>query len=359
MIKKKITALLTACLIVSVSSGFTFSDSYVAMGDNTINSPTEFRQESDLSIADLVEQNAPAVVTVSVRKLINQGFLGQQYAEGVGTGFFIDSKGYIATNYHVVEGSNGQVNIILYDSTETTGRVIWTDEDNDLAIVQIDTSRTQVPGVVTIGNSDEVRVGEQVVAIGNPMSVEFAGTVTSGIISAKNRAVEVGGKQFHYLQTDAAINGGNSGGPLFNSRGQVIGINSAKIAQMEIEGISFAIPINILISKMNTEPGTQGQTNAPTTIGVSVKDVTADLAQRYNVPQGVMVMEVTPGSPAELGGIKQEDIITYFAGERITTTVQLNTIKSNFKPGDTVKVRIYRVPENKEYEGELTLESSR
>lgn len=326
---------------------------------NSNEAPTQFKNESKLSISEVVEQNKAAVVTVAVRKIVNGGLFGNAYQEGVGSGFFIDSKGYIATNYHVVAGAS-EVNIILYDGTEIPGQVVWNDENNDLAIVQIDSSRYTVPGVVTIGNSDEVRVGEQVIAIGNPMSVEFAGTVTAGIISAKDREIDMGGgKRFKYFQTDAAINGGNSGGPLFNSSGQVIGINSAKIAQMEIEGISFAIPINTLMDKMNQKPETSGQTNEPTSIGVTVKDVTEPLAAQFNVPQGVMIMEVQKGSAASEGGLLPGDIITHFADQRITTTVQLNTVKSKFKAGDTVNIRIFRESDGKEYEGQITLRPAR
>lgn len=311
-----------------------------------------------LTIPEVVEQNRAAVVTVAVKKIANYGLFQNGYQEGVGSGFFIDSKGFIATNNHVIENAD-EVTIILYDGKEVPGLVRWTDPENDLAIVQIDASKYEVPGVVSIGNSDDVKVGEQVIAIGNPMSAEFAGTVTAGIISSKNREV-IGsdGRSHKYLQTDAAINGGNSGGPLFNSRGQVIGINSAKIAAVEIEGISFAIPINVLLGQMNSQPSTQGQTNAPTSIGVSVKDVTKELAEQFNVPQGVMIMEVAQGSAAYEAGLLPEDIITYFAGERITTGVYLNTVKSQFKPGDVVKVRIFRVSEGKEYEGELKLKAA-
>ena len=201
-------------------------------------------------------------------------------------------------------------------------------------------------------------MGEGVIAIGNPMSADFAGTVTHGIISAKNRRVSVSGGTYEYIQIDAAINGGNSGGPLFNMKGEVIGINSAKIAQTGIEGIAFSIPINVLMNKLGSAPETQGQANEPVSIGVSVQDIPEDLRVKYNVPTGIMVMEVVPGSPAEKTGILPGDIITSFGGEAILSTVHLNTVKSRFKPGDKVPFTIYRDADQSYYEGTMVLESA-
>ncbi|MFB0958179.1 MAG: trypsin-like peptidase domain-containing protein [Clostridiaceae bacterium] len=316
---------------------------------------SEINIDRSLSIPDLVEANAPAVVTVAVRKITDGGLFGSGYQEGVGTGFFIDANGIIATNNHVVEGARN-VTIILHNSQEVPGEVLWRDARNDLAIVKV--SGIRVPGVVTIGNSDNIRVGEGVIAIGNPMSAEFAGTVTHGIISAKNRKVQVSGGVFEYIQIDAAINGGNSGGPLFNMKGEVIGINSAKIAQTGIEGIAFSIPINVLMEKIGTSSETKNQTNEPVSIGVAVQDIPEDLRIQYGVPQGIMVMEVMAGSPAEAAGILPGDILISFGGEKVTSTVQLNTIKSRYKPGDRVKFTIYRDSDKQTYEGTIQLVSA-
>ncbi|MPN09523.1 Serine protease Do-like HtrB [bioreactor metagenome] len=190
------------------------------------------------------------------------------------------------------------------------------------------------------------------------MSAEFAGTVTHGIISAKNRKVQVSGGVFEYIQIDAAINGGNSGGPLFNMKGEVIGINSAKIAQTGIEGIAFSIPINVLMEKIGTSSETKNQTNEPVSIGVAVQDIPEDLRIQYGVPQGIMVMEVMAGSPAEAAGILPGDILISFGGEKVTSTVQLNTIKSRYKPGDRVKFTIYRDSDKQTYEGTIQLVSA-
>lgn len=318
--------------------------------------PGALSVDREISIPDLVENNAPAVVTVAVRKITGGGLFGSgQYQDGVGTGFFIDANGIIATNNHVVAGARN-VTIILHDSQQVPGTVLWTDEANDLAIVQV--SDVRVPGVVSIGNSDNIRVGEGVIAIGNPLSADFAGTVTHGIVSAKNRQVRVSGGTAEYIQIDAAINGGNSGGPLFNMKGEVIGINSAKIAQTGIEGIAFSIPINVLMEKLGSNSETRNQTNEPVSIGVAVQDIPEELRAQYNVPQGIMIMEVTPGSPAANAGIVAGDVLTRFGGEAVTSTVHLNTIKSRFKPGSEVPFRIYRETEQAYYEGTMILVSA-
>lgn len=315
----------------------------------------ELNIDRTMSIPDLVDANSPAVVTVAVRKITSGGLFGGAYQDGVGTGFFIDANGIIATNNHVVAGAKN-VTIILHNSQQVPGKVLWTDPDNDLAIVQV--QNIKVPGVVTIGNSDNIRVGEGIIAIGNPMSADFAGTVTHGIISAKNRKVQVGSGAFEYIQIDAAINGGNSGGPLFNMKGEVIGINSAKIAQTGIEGIAFSIPINVLMSKLGTAPETQGQANEPVSIGISVQDIPEELRIQYNVPLGIMIMEVVPGSSADQAGIVPGDILTVFGGEAVSSTVHLNTVKSRFKPGDQVPFTIYRDSDKSYYEGTLVLKSA-
>lgn len=347
---------LTTALPSGQNSGTTIAagNTVPTLTQPTVN-PSDINVDRNLSIPDLVEANAPAVVTVAVRTITSGGLFGGQYQEGVGSGFFIDANGIIATNNHVVEGAK-TVTIILYNSQEVKGKVLWTDPANDLAIVQV--QNIKVPGVVTIGNSDNIRVGEGIIAIGNPMSADFAGTVTHGIISAKNRKVSVGGGTYEYIQIDAAINGGNSGGPLFNMKGEVIGINSAKISETGIEGIAFSIPINVLMKKLGTAPETSGQANEPVSIGISVQDIPDELRVQYQVPAGIMVMEVVPRSSADLAGIVAGDILTSFGGEAISSTVHLNTVKSRFKPGDKVPFTIYRDGDKKYYQGTMTLNSA-
>lgn len=325
----------------------------------TNDAPTTFKREG-LSIEEIVKQNIKSVVTVAVTKIENGGIFGKQYQSGVGSGFFISADGLVATNNHVVQGASS-VEIILNDGTRVKGQVAWASPQYDVAVVKIDKS-VPVPGVVTIGNSDNVQVGEEVVAIGNPMSEEFAGTVTNGIISAKNRKIMVGGREFNYLQTNAAINGGNSGGPLFNSRGEVIGINSAKITELAIEGISFAIPINTFMKVLASNGnGSSTPSVNQTIIGIELVDITAEsqasAKQKYNLnlPKGILITNVVPNSPAEQAGLLTDDIIVQVDGKQITQGTELNAIKSTHKAGDTMKMVIYRYRDNKYYEVNVVL----
>lgn len=328
-------------------------DKTLPQGTTQPQAETSITDGQELTIPDLVEANAAAVVTVAVRKIVDNGLFGNnEYQDGVGTGFFIDANGLIATNNHVVTGAK-KVTIIRYDGEQIPGDVLWTDSAYDLAIVQVD--KEYVAGVVTIGNSDNIRVGEGIVAIGNPLSANFAGTVTAGIISAKNRSVQVQGGVQEYIQIDAAINGGNSGGPLFNMRGEVIGINSAKIAQTGIEGIAFSIPINTLVDKQGKAPETKDEGNTPVSIGVAVRDIPQELRVRYDAPAGIMVMEVVPNSPAENAGVLPGDIITSFGGREVTSTVMLNRIKSEYRPGDEVPFTIFRTSNRTHYNGQMVL----
>jgi serine protease Do len=189
---------------------------------------------------------------------------------------------------------------------------------------------------VTLGDSSNLKVGESVIAIGNPLSKEFAGTVTSGIISATQRAVTIGSNEYNYIQTDAAINGGNSGGPLINARGEVIGINSAKIATESVEGIGFAIPINTLID------GLDALSKAQLIIGIAGRGVDQETASANDTVPGVLVMEVQNNTPAYIAAIMVGDIITEFDGQKVTSVEELNKAKNTKEAGDEVVLKIYR-----------------
>lgn len=303
----------------------------------------EIREEG-LTIPEIVALVEPAVVTVSVRKQVPGGVFnpGGGFQEGIGTGFILNEEGYVATNYHVVEGGQ-EVNVVLYTGEEVSARVVNFDAANDLAVLRI-TEDIRVPGVVKLGDSDRLRVGETVVAIGNPIAREFAGTVTSGIVSALNRMVTVGNQSYNYLQTDAAINGGNSGGPLINTRGEVIGINSAKIASDQIEGIGFAIPINDLKSRMDT------LFRAALYVGIAGRDINETTAQARDMPTGVLVLDIQDGSPAFFSAMQVGDVITRFDGVKIASIQELNERKDTKSAGDTVVIQVYRSGEYLEFD---------
>ena len=207
----------------------------------------------------------------------------------------------------------------------------------------------KVPAVAELGNSDTVKPGEEVIAIGTPLSKDFAQTVTKGVVSAVGRTVTTdNGKQVNLIQTDAAINQGNSGGPLVNAQGQVIGINTLKLAG-GAEGIGFAIPINEVKSKLDV------LSKPVLTLGVKVREINEQLSKKYDLPEGIYVVEVVSFSPAEKAGIKSGDVITYFDGKRVKTLEEVNKIKNTKNAGDKVSVKVVRDGKTKTLE--LTLEA--
>lgn len=305
-------------------------------------------QKEGMTRPEIVKLVTPAVVTVSV-KVKSSGNIfnpSQGYDEQIGTGFILNEEGYIATNYHVVGGAS-EVNVILYTGEEVKAKVINYDAQNDIAVIKIQDD-IDVPGVVTLGDSDNINVGEDVVAIGNPIAKEFAGTVTSGIISALDRTISVEGAEYNYIQIDAAINGGNSGGPLINSKGEVIGINSAKVNADYIEGIGFAIPINDLTSKIDI------LSKAALYIGIAGREISEEVANQRDLPVGVLVAEVMEGSPAYMSGISVGDIILEFDGKEVSSVQEINEFKNEKENGDEVIIKVFR--DNKEVDIKLILE---
>lgn len=290
-----------------------------------------------LTVADIAKKVSPAVVGVSTKSSVssNTFFGSSQEQDGMGSGIIINKEGYILTNYHVISGAQN-ITIILNNKKEVPAKVVNYDSSMDLAIIKV-TESTTMPGVAELGSSSNLEVGDQVVAIGNPLGKEFLGSVTSGIVSALNREVEVeNSKTQTLIQTDAAINPGNSGGPLVNSQGQVVGITNAKLGGNGVEGMGFAIPIDLVKPKIDS------LSKPLLLIGISCTDVTSDEAKQYNVPQGVAVAQVTPSSPAQKAGLQANDIITKFDGKTIKTTDELNSIKSSHKAGDKINIEIYR-----------------
>lgn len=301
--------------------------------------PTYFDQGSGaLTVTEIAKVVGPAVVGVSTQSIVDRGFFGLQQQEGIGSGFIINEEGHILTNYHVIEGAQ-TVKIIFYDGVETDAKVINYDEANDIALLKITDSSVTVPATVTLGNSDELLVGESVVAIGSPLGKEFLGTTTSGIVSALDRDITVDGKTLKLLQTDTAINPGNSGGPLINARGEVIGINTAKFGTnsgASIEGIGFAIPINQAKQKL-------GELSKPILkIGIKGRLVDASISKNLNLPEGIYVVEIEAFSNAERAGIHSGDVIIKFGGKTVKTFDDVNQIKSQHNVGDTIEVVVYR-----------------
>ncbi|MDE5770469.1 MAG: trypsin-like peptidase domain-containing protein [Ruminococcus sp.] len=272
-----------------------------------------------------------------------------QEVHGTGTGIIMSDDGYIVTNAHVIYddseykcGEAVEVSVVFSDETEHEAKIIAYDTETDIAVLKVnETGLTPAE----FGDSEDLRVGELVIAVGNPLGFDLFGSVTSGIVSAKNRKIDINEKSMTLIQTDAAINEGNSGGPLLNSSGQVIGINSAKMSSSygsaSIEGLGFAIPINeakIIIDDLINYKYVKGRPQ----IGITTVDVTESVSRYYDIPLGVYVQSVQKGSAAELAGIQKGDVIIDIEGETVTNATELNKIKNEYKAGDTITITINR-----------------
>ena len=252
----------------------------------------------------------------------------------LGSGFIIDKDGYIVTNNHVIDNAD-KIVVILNDEKEFEAQIVGRDKNTDLALIKIE-SNHNLP-VLGFGDSDALKVGQWVVAIGNPFGLEQ--TVTAGIVSAKGRVIG-SGPYDDFIQTDASINPGNSGGPLLNMKGEVVGINTAIVAGGQ--GIGFAIPVNlaknIIVQLKSTGEVTRGW------LGVGIQDISEEVAEYYGIKEkkGVLVTEVFPGDPADLAGIKPKDIILSVNGKAVDSARQLTGMIADISVGDTIKIKINR-----------------
>lgn len=255
-------------------------------------------------------------------------------SENLGSGFIFSKDGLILTNYHVVKGNN-ELTILFSNGESAISKVVNYDETLDLAVLKVQGDK-EMPKVLPLGDSSKLKQGETVIAIGNPIGKQFIGTVTTGVISSTNRELDFLGTKESFIQTDTAINPGNSGGPLLNIKGEVIGINAAKLTENNVEGIGFAIPINVVNDKLT-------QLSTPkTTIGISIRNITDDAAKTYSLPKGVYIVSVDEYSVAEKAGLKAGDVIVQMDGQAITTSEQVVNIKNTKKAGDTSNLVVTR-----------------
>jgi len=355
--------------------------------------PDEDLKETDDAYHNGTTQNVSVDVTTDVTKAVekagdsvvgitniqSQSFWGQGEGQtqdqqaGTGSGVMYKKEGnkvYIVTNNHVIEGAD-QLEVTLADGTkvpaEMRGADIWT----DLAVIEIDGSKIKKDDIAEFGNSDKLKAGEPVIAIGNPLGLQFSGSVTQGVVSGVERTIPVDINQdgmedwnAEVLQTDAAINPGNSGGALINISGQLIGINSMKIAQSAVEGIGLAIPINYA-QPIIEDLEQYGEVKRPA-MGVTLEDVnkisayhqqeTLKLPKEINY--GVMIRQTVPNSPAAQAGLQELDVITELDGEKIENVIELRKHLYNKKDvNDQMKVTFYRNGEKKEVTMKLTDES--
>ena len=330
------------------------------------------------NFSKLAEMAGPAVVNIRTVKTIKRGGPGfRQFQRGprgrenpfddfferffgenmprdfkqpsLGSGFIIDPKGYVVTNNHVIEDAD-QIKVKLGNDKEFDAEVVGRDPNTDLALLKIETNE-DLP-VITMGDSDKLKIGQWVVAIGSPFGLER--TVTAGIVSAKGRVIG-SGPYDDFIQTDASINPGNSGGPLLNMKGEVVGINTAIIASGT--GIGFAIPVNLaegIIAQLKSEGEvTRGW------LGVAIQDLTAEMAEYYGLKdrKGVLVADVFEGDPADKAGIQAKDIIIEVNDKKIETSRQLTTMIAGLKVGETARVEVFRDGKSKTFAVKLARRS--
>ena len=263
-----------------------------------------------------------------------------------GSGFVISAEGYILTNYHVIDGVS-DITVTFSDGTSYDATLVGGEEENDIAVLKIDATGLRP---VVLGNSDALQVGEPVYAIGNPLG-ELTFTFTGGFVSAKDRSITMSdGTIMNMIQTDAAINSGNSGGPLFDQYGQVVGIVSAKYSgssssEATIEGIGFAIPIND-VADMVTSIIENGYVTGKPNVGILMNDVSSEAVERYGVPAGAYIEAVLEGSCADKAGLQEGDIITAVGDSAVTSSTQLSSAVKNYRAGDQVTFTVYREGQN-------------
>lgn len=320
---------------------------------STANAQTvESIQENSQTIADVIEETNKKVVGISkLQNLGNTIFSKSQENElGLGTGFIVSENGYIISNAHVAGEKFSRCYVTLENGINYDGKVVWSDSNLDLAVVKIEAKN--LPCVV-LGDSSKIRVGETVYAIGNPIGYEFRRTVTSGIISAKNRTIKIDEKDkssymTDLIQTDATINPGNSGGPLIYPNGDVIGINTVKISSAE--GIGFAIPINIIKQIIQSYKDTGDFQEATIGIYAYDKEVIPYLnnAKVATFEKGIYVAQITPNGSADNTELKENDIITSIDNVEINTMNSLREYIFTKKPGDEVTLKVTKGKVNKE-----------
>lgn len=399
---KKIGAItLSAVLFGSVAAGSFQAVNYFSPVSKTTNSSSQTSKSNSssasllkttttsdssnkgsLDVSDITTSAMPSIVAITnksvqeVQDYFSQfGFGGQgqpqtQETESQGSGIIIgknDSELLMVTNNHVVEGAD-TLSVCFIDNQVYEAAIKGTDPENDLAVIAVpldsisDDTMSKI-AVASIGDSDSLKVGEQVVAIGNALG--YGQSVTTGIVSAVNRTLSSNSSDTQdsnsssddsssatYIQTDAAINPGNSGGALLNMNGEVIGINSAKLASTEVEGMGYAIPISrvsdIIDNLMNQTTRTKVDSDKQGTIGIKGINVTSDVQEKYNLPKGIYVSEVTSGSAAEKAGITSGSVITKFDGKSVTDIESLQDLLQYYKAGETVELTL-QVPDSDSY----------
>lgn len=363
-----ISGVLGATLIIGLAFGVPNIRSSLVTYNPNNSASSSTNQSSNTGVVDLVSLNnysdtavfaaskvLPSIVGIKVEYTVKSNFIQSmsQIAQAEGSGIIISNDGYILTNNHIINSSDSsvyyevseatKVYVYLYnDETPYEAKIIGTDEETDLAVIKVEKNDLTA---AELGDSSSIKIGEFSMAIGNPLGLES--TVTSGIISAVNRNVtSEDGTTYNLIQTDAAINSGNSGGALVNAEGKVIGINTLKLSGTGIEGMGFAIPINDTIDIYN-QLIEKGKVLRPY-IGIGGVDLDEVNAKHYNLPTGIYIQEINSDGPASSSDLKSGDVITAIDGTQVKTMDELNEIKNKKKIGDEVTLDVYRNGETKQ-----------
>ena len=362
----KVTALLLACALVGGGAGFGGAAlaSSVGVGggtaihqsDRTVQEVTvkKVTGQTLMTPAEVYASTVGSVVSINCSAVSTNIFGQRVESASSGSGFVITQDGYIVTNHHVV-ASASSVKVTMYDGKEYSAAVVGSDSDYDVAVLKVETTGLQP---VTLGNSADVNVGDTVLAIGNPLG-ELTFSMSQGIVSCCDRAINVSGTPFNMIQVDASINPGNSGGPLMNLYGEVVGIVSAKYSSYSntaVEGLGFAIPIGD-VQAVITDIMENGQITSKPSMGITAGTMTRQMATQYQIDKdnGVFVYSVDKGGAGEKAGLRMGDVITKVDSMEITSMEDLTAAKKGHRAGDTVTVIYYRDGQN--YSTELTFDA--
>jgi serine protease Do len=347
----KIAVLAVCCALVggaagagitaAISQGGSSSQAMINVSGRTATGVTlkTVDGKNEMSDAENYAANVSSAVSINC-SATSTNFFGQSVqSASSGSGFIITKDGYIVTNHHVIDGASS-VQVTLFDGKTYTATVIGSDEDYDIAVLKIDATDLQP---VTLGDSDKLNVGDHVLAIGNPLG-ELTFSMSGGMVSCVNRAINVDGTPFNMIQTDASINPGNSGGPLLNSYGEVVGIVSAKYSGYStetVEGLGFAIPINDVVAMIQDIMTNGYVTNKPY-LGVTAGTMNQSMAQQTGLTEGVYLYSVTKGGAADQAGLKVGDVITKIDKTNISSLEDLTAAKKSYSAGDKATFTIYR-----------------
>ena len=362
----KVTALLLACALVGGGAGFggaalarsvgVGGGTAIHQSDRTVQEVTvkKVTGQTLMTPAEVYASTVGSVVSINCSAVSTNIFGQRVESASSGSGFVITQDGYIVTNHHVV-ASASSVKVTMYDGKEYSAAVVGSDSDYDVAVLKVETTGLQP---VTLGNSADVNVGDTVLAIGNPLG-ELTFSMSQGIVSCCDRAINVSGTPFNMIQVDASINPGNSGGPLMNLYGEVVGIVSAKYSSYSntaVEGLGFAIPIGD-VRAVITDIMENGQITSKPSMGITAGTMTRQMAAQYQIDKdnGVFVYSVDKGGAGEKAGLRMGDVITKVDSMEITSMEDLTAAKKGHRAGDTVTVIYYRDGQN--YSTELTFDA--